>query len=147
MAHVRQQIRDQIATTLTGLTTTGSNVYKMRRYALDDAKLPALCIYTVDETSNLITIGARTLRRVINVNVETILKGSSTAISDSLDAVCVEVEEAMAAAFDVGGLAKSAILISTEVDLNVEGEKTIGSARMVYSVEYVTSIEDPETAR
>jgi len=147
MAHVRQQIRDRIATLVTGLTTTGASVYKMRRYALDDAKLPALCVYTMDESSNLITVGTRTLRRVINVAVQAFIKGSSTAVSDTLDTICVEVEEAIAADFSLNGLAKSCILTSTEIDINVEGEQSVATASMVYSVEYITLINDVETAR
>lgn len=147
MSHVRQQIRDRVATLVTGLPTTGASVYKMRRYALDDAKLPAICVYTTDESSSLITIGSRTLRRVINVIVDIIIKGSSTAVSDSLDTICVSAEEAMAADFTLNGLAKSSVLTSSEIDVNVEGEKSIASARLVYAVEYVTLITDVETAR
>ena len=147
MSHVRQQIRDRVATLVTGLPTTGASVYKMRRYALDDSKLPAICVYTTDESSSLITIGSRTLRRVINVVIDIIIKGSSTAVSDSLDTICVSAEEAMAADFTLNGLAKSSVLTSSEIDVNVEGEKSIASARLVYAVEYVTLITDVETAR
>ena len=147
MSHVRQQIRDRVATLVTGLPTTGANVYKMRRYALDDAKLPAICVYTMDESSSLITIGSRTLRRVINVAIDIMIKGSSTTVSDSIDTICVSAEEAIAGDFTLNGLAKSCILTSTEIDINVEGEKSIASARLVYSVEYITSITDVETAR
>ena len=36
MAHVRQQIRDAIVTALTGLTTTGTNVFRSRIYPLEN---------------------------------------------------------------------------------------------------------------
>lgn len=147
MSHVRTQIRDRLATLVTGLPLTGANVYKMRRYALDDAKLPAICVYTTDESSSLITVGARTLRRVINVMVEIYAKGSSATISDTIDGICVSAEEAIAADFGLNGLAKSCILTSTETDVNVEGESGIGTARLVYAVEYVTAIGDVEAAR
>lgn len=147
MSHVRTQIRDRIATLVTGLPTTGNSVYKMRRYALDDAKLPAICVYTTDESSSLITVGSRTLRRVINAIVEIYAKGASATISDTIDGICVSAEEAIAADFSLNGLAKSCVLTSTETDVNVEGEKGIGTARLVYAIEYVTSISDVETAR
>lgn len=147
MSHVRTQIRDRIATLVTGLPVTGSSVYKMRKYALDDAKLPAICVYTTDESSSLITVGSRTLRRVINAMVEVFVKGSSTTVSDTIDGICVSVEEAIAADFALNGLVKSCILTATETDVNIEGEKGIGTARLVYAIEYVTSIGDVETAR
>jgi hypothetical protein len=147
MSHVRQQIRDRIATDLTGLTGIGTNVYKMRRYALDDAKLPAIAIYTMDETSNLITIGVRTIRRVLNVGVEIFAKGSSTTVYDTMDGYCVSVEEALANDFSLNGLAKSCVLTSSSIDVNVEGEKAVCTARLVFAVEYITAINDVETAR
>lgn len=147
MSHVRQQIRDRIATILTGLSGTGANVYKMRRYPLDDSKLPAIAIYTMDETSNLITIGARTNRRVVNVGVEIAAKGLSTTISDTIDSYCVNVEEAIGNDFTLNGLAKSCLLTNTTIDVNVEGEKAVCTARLVFAAEYITSITDVETAR
>ena len=49
--HLRQQIRERIGTTLTGLSTTGSNVFQSRVYPLEDTNLPALVIYTKSEES------------------------------------------------------------------------------------------------
>lgn len=147
MAHVRQQIRDRVATLVTGLPTTGANVYKMRRFALDDSKIPAICVYTMDESSNLITVGSRTLGRTVNVAADIIIKGSSATISDTLDDICVSAEEAIAADFHLNGLAKSCILTDTNITINVEGERSVASARLVYTVDYVTSISDVETAR
>ena len=49
--HIRQQIRERAGTILTGLTTTGSNVFETRIYPLSNTNLPALAIYTKNETS------------------------------------------------------------------------------------------------
>ena len=68
--HVRQQIREKIGTTLTGLTTTGSNVYQSRVYPLENINLPALIIYTKSETSEPIVIGTdRVISRELSVIV------------------------------------------------------------------------------
>ena len=147
MSHVRQQIRDRIATILTGLPVTGANVFKMRRYALDDSKLPAILVYTMDEGSSLITIGSRTLSRTINCAVHILCTGSSTTIQDTLDTICVNVEQAIGNDFQLNGLAKSCILSSTEVDIVTDGEKPISSARLVFAVNYITAVNSVETAR
>jgi len=146
MAHVRKQIRDRVASTVTGLAT-GATVYKMRKYALDDAALPALVVYSMDESSALITIGSRTLKRNIRIAVEAVAKGPSISVFDTIDTMCAEVEAAVAADFTLNGLAKSTILRSTESDVNVEGDKAIGVATMTFDVEYVTTIGDAEIAR
>lgn len=147
MSHVRQQIRDRLATILTGLPTTGTSVYKMRRYALDDSKLPAILIYTMDESSSLITIGNKTILRTINVAVEILAKGSSATIQDTIDGICVSVEQAVGNDYQLNGLAKSAILASTEIDINAEGEISVSSARLTFAVQYITAINSVESAR
>ena len=147
MSHVRQQIRDRIATILTGLPTVGNTVFKMRRYALDDSKLPAILVYTMDEGSALMTIGNRTLNRTINCAVHILCTGTSTTIQNTIDSLCVSVEQAIGNDFQLNGLAKSCILTSTEVDIVTDGEKPISSARLVYAVNYITAINSVETAR
>lgn len=146
MAHVRQQIRDQVATTITGLAT-GATVYKMRKFSLDDSALPALVVYSNDEASSLVTVGTRTLNRSVTIVIEVIALGSSTGVFDTIDTMCAEVEAAVANDFTVGGLAKSAILRRTDTDVNTDGDKAIGVATMNFEVQYVTSIGDAETAR
>ena len=42
MAHVRKQIRDAVITTLTGLSTTGSNVFRSRIYPLESNKITGI---------------------------------------------------------------------------------------------------------
>ena len=40
--HIRRQIRERAGTVLTGLTTTGNNVFETRIYPLENTNLPAL---------------------------------------------------------------------------------------------------------
>ena len=51
MAHVRKQIREAVKTKVTGLTTTGNNVFETRIYNLKPSNLPAIIVSTPDETS------------------------------------------------------------------------------------------------
>ena len=57
MSHVRQQIRERVATTLTGLTTTGSRVYQSRVYPLGPNNLPGLLVFTSSESSEVDVMG------------------------------------------------------------------------------------------
>ena len=47
--HLRRQIRERVATMLTGLSITGSNVFQTNVYPFENADLPAHCIFTQDE--------------------------------------------------------------------------------------------------
>lgn len=147
MTHIREQIRDRIATLVTGLPSTGANVFAMRRYALDDSKLPCILIYTNNEQSNIATIGLKTGLYNLEVMIEVITKSSSSTISDELDQICANVEAAIGADFQLNGLAKSCILTSTDISIAVDGENPLSSANMKYNVQYVALINSVETAR
>jgi hypothetical protein len=146
MSHVRQQIRDDIVTTLTGLTTTGSNIFRSRIFPLEETNLPALCIYTKSETSEYDTIGLpRSVNRVLDVAVEAYVKGVSN-YDNTLDTIAVEMEEAIAADITLGGLAKDAQITAFEADFAGDGEQPVAVGRFTVTVEYRTVENDVETA-
>jgi len=145
MSHVRQQIREAVATRLTGLTTTGVNVFASRVYSLADEKLPALAVYTRSESSDAANL-ARDLNRQLSIVIEGYAKGA-TSLGDTLDTVAAEVEAAMATDSNLNGLGKLSVLKGTEIDFQrEEAEKPIGVIRMMYNVFYQTSAADAETA-
>jgi hypothetical protein len=147
MAHMNQQIRDRVADIIGALPFFSGRVYKMRSYALDEAKLPAAVVYTNSQSSSLVSIGFRTLQGSLNLTVDIHIKGSSATIVNQIDDACVLIEDAIGSDFSLNGLVKSCVLTETDVDINVEGEKPTASARLSYVAEYVTSIADVETPR
>lgn len=142
--HVRQQIREYFGTTLTGLTTTGSNVYESRAYPLDNGKLPALLIYTKSEVSMPIVIGTdRSMSRELSVVVEGYVKSTSN-FDDTIDTICKEVEEAIAADPTLGGLAKDTYIESTDIEFNAEAEKPVGYVTMTFLTNYYVQETNPD---
>ena len=108
MAHVRKLIRDNITTTLTGLTTTGSNVFQTRFFPLEDTKLPALCIYTKSEDTEYSTMTVP--RTQMRVNLRSVLRAyvkGTANLDNTLDTIAVEVEEALQTDLTRGGRAKT----------------------------------------
>ena len=146
MSHVRQQLRERAATTLTGLTTTGSKVYQSRVYPLGAANLPGLLIYTKSEDSEIVTMsGARTLLRNLSLVIEGYVKAVSN-YDDTVDTIAKEVETAMGNDVTLNGLAKNSYLESTEIEYDGEGEKPVAVVSLTYSVEYMTKENAPQTA-
>lgn len=135
--HVRKQIRDAVETTLTGLTTTGANVFPSRVHNIPEGNLPALLIYTNQETAQPLTIDAptRTVQRLLELIVEGIAAQNDT-LDDVLDTIIKEVETAMTADVTISGLAKDTFLSGLEIRLSGEGKNPTGNARMSYTVEY-----------
>ena len=71
MAHLRKQIRDNVVTALTGLSTTGSRVYTSRVYPMAAANLPGLCVYAKSEEVETTTVTRpRTQVRTLTLSVE-----------------------------------------------------------------------------
>ena len=76
MAHVRQSIRDNVVTAVTGLSTTGSNVFRSRVYPLGTNKLPALCVYTDSEVVEYNRLDrVRDVDRTVDIVIEAYVKG------------------------------------------------------------------------
>ena len=146
MAHVRKQIRDNIVTTLTGLTTTGSNVFRTRVYPFESSKLPGLAIYTDNEEIEVQTITApRTQIRLLTVTVDCYVRGVSNFDND-LDTISEEVEEALATDLTRGGLAKDTRVAGFEADFSGDGDQPIANGKISIEVEYATVENNVGTA-
>ena len=144
--HVRQQIRERIATTITGLSTTGSNVFQSRVYPLDVDSLPALLVYTISESSDVDVMGTTLgMNRILNVGIEAYVK-ATVDFDDIVDDICKEVESALGADRTLNNLAKFQYLSATEIQFNGEGDKPVGVVTMNYAVQYRTTTTAPDIA-
>ena len=145
MAHLRQSIRERIATVVTGLTTTGSNVFQSRVYPIEDASLPCLLVYTTSEDSEVTEMASpRPMSRTLNVVVQGVV--SATQPDDTLDLISKEVEIALAGDVSINSLASNSFLSSTEIEINADGAKPVGTVMLNYVVEYRNLDNNPESA-
>ena len=144
MAHVRQQIRDAVATTLTSaVSLVSSRVYTTRVHPLNEANLPAISVYTGSESSERYNVD---INRTLSLEIDIYVRETGS-FDDDVDAIAVQVEEAMAGDFTIGGLVKSSVLISTAIQFDGEADQILGVAKLTYQVRYVTSLTDVETAK
>ena len=145
MAHLRQSIRERIATDVTGLTTTGSNVFQSRVYPIEDSKLPCLLVYTTSEDSEVTEMASpRPMTRTLNVVVQGVV--GATTPDDTLDLISKEVEVALSGYVTINSLANNSFLSSTEIEFNAEGAKPIGTVILNYIVEYRNLDNNPESS-
>jgi hypothetical protein len=146
MAHVRQSIRENITTTLTGLTTTGSNVYQTRIYPVAEDKLPGIAIYTRTEDTEYQTITLpRTQERTLVIAVEAYVKALNN-YDDTLDTIAAEVEGALYTDLTRGGYAKDTRVVSFDSQFSGDGDQPIAYATIEVQVDYFTEEDDAETA-
>ncbi len=138
MSHVRKQIRDQFVTLLTaGVTLVSSRVYATRVYPLTQAKLPAITVTIGSESSGLMTMGAtmgsKSLDRTVDIAVS-VYENATASLDSAIDAIAVQIEEAIGADFTLGGIAKESVLTSTSIDFSGETEQPVGIATMTFVV-------------
>lgn len=146
MAHLRNQIRDAVVSRLTGLSTTGSNVFRSRIYPLENNKLPGLCIFTKSEATTFDTLTRpRSISRVLEIGVEAYVKATSN-YDNTLDTIAVEVEEAIASDVTFSNLAKDTQVTSFDADFSGDGEQPVAIGRFTIEVNYRTLENDVETA-
>jgi hypothetical protein len=146
VSHIRQLIRSNIVSTLTGATSAGSNVFKTRYYPVEQGKLPAIAVFTMSEGTDYATINPpRRQIRTLDVAVELFVSATSN-IDDTLDSLAVEVEEALQADVSRGGHAKNTDIVSFNADFDGSGEKPVGVGRFTVRVTYTNFENDVETA-
>ena len=146
--HLRRQIREGIATAITGLTTTGSRVFQSRVYPLEVADLPGLLVRSASESVEVMTIHSpRLQQRTLNVEVVAVARVVSD-LDDVLDGICKEVEIALSMPVSaLSGIAKNATLTGTEIELQGGSDRPVGTATMTYVIEYFTFENAPDVAQ
>ena len=146
MAHVRKLIRANVTTTLTGLATTGNNVYQTRVYPIAEDRLPGIAIYTSEEATLFGSMNfPRTQVRTVTVNVEIYVKAVAD-YDDTLDQICLEVEEALTADLTRGGYAKDTQVLRFSSDFSGDGDQPVAYGTLEVSVDYATVENDLETS-
>jgi len=147
MAHVRKQIRDKVASILkSNVGLVKRRVYTTRVHPLNDTNLPAISVYTGTETSQRMNFGVTDMIRELALEIDVYVRETSK-FDDDVDAISVQVEEAMADNFTLDGLAKFVVLTSTQIQFDGDADQILGVAKLTYSVQYVTPINDVETAK
>lgn len=144
--HLRTQCRDAIVTAVTGLATTGANVFKSVVYPLAAASLPSLIVRVGPERMT----GEGTLqaprRQVRSCDFDVIAVAESAVdIDGTLIAIAMQVEAALAMPGVVGPW-KTLTLVSSTPRLDGSGELPRGQLALTYRAEYRLQEGAPDVA-
>lgn len=142
--HRAEQIVVDVITTLTGLTTTGTNVFRGRVYPLQTANLPGLCVFQgpdrPQETSSYTHIDSD-----LTVYVDIYVKSSTAQVDTLLNQIRKEVVIALSASYTQG----LSFVIDTvegdadEPDLNGDSDQPAARLRTSWVFRYRRSRSDP----
>lgn len=143
--HVRQQLREALATAVTGLTTAGARVYQSRLHVLQAANLPCLLVNTDDEQVDALSIHAPALlERQLTASIRCVAKSASD-LDDTLDTMAKEVESVLGNT-TLSGLAKTVTPTGIAVEMSDDLEKPVGVLTLTYQITYHTAANAPTTA-
>lgn len=139
MLHQRQLIREAAKAALLGKTAAGDRVYETRVLPLRRIDLPAISIYTMEETvePESRTTAPRELKRTVQLNIHAFVEEGDN-VDDAMDALAMQIERAIHADDTLGGTASDCILASTELDVGEEGQRLVGTVVLTYEVDYYT---------
>jgi len=141
--HMRSQIRAAMVSTVTGLTTTGTNVFRSKVYNLDPTQLPCLVVNTnQDVVLDVVMHPPRTQKRELAISVQAVA-GASTGIDNVIDKIAEEVEIAVAGNLSLNGTATGLTLHATDISYQSEGDRPYGIAELTYLCRYAVLENEP----
>jgi hypothetical protein len=146
MAHQRRIIREAVKAALVAAgTSAGSRVFETRMVPWSRVELPAIAVYSSDETTDPDSqqTAPRELKRTLQLAIECMVEGV-VDLDDAMDAMAVQIERAMHRDPTFGGACGDSLLTSCELDLAEVGAKELGMLRMVYTVTYYTAAPEAE---
>lgn len=139
--HQRTIVRQAIVAALTGATAAEARVYPTRILPLRKLELPAIAVYTLEESvdGESVNTAPRELTREAPVVIEALVAAVPGAnVDDALDDLALEIETAMHADPYLGGEAADSILDGTTMEVIEDGERMMGLVTLTYSVTYRT---------
>ena len=138
MAHAADGVVDFVVTTLTGLTTTGSNVFRRRVYDVPDANLPALIINMGADTARGDSGRANIAYIDSDLEVNIVIMAKD---SDDLDGTLLDIRAEIDAAFSTAYATKPATVldywwVSASEPETAESDTRKGAMGLVYNFAY-----------
>jgi hypothetical protein len=146
-------LRQAIVASLTGLPTTGANVFPGRDWPTDERAYPALLVYARGGRSAFDAMGADDASVVLERDEQVVVEGivrakggeGTISIDDLLDAIASEVEPVMMTDTGIAALVDRRELVETAIDVQAGGDARLGSVRLTYRVVYATLAGTPGT--
>lgn len=145
--HARRQVREAAVADLTGLATTGSNVFTSRVSPLSESEMPGMYVMLRDERADIEGQALGKVARTGNLVIEAWAQGGE-GLEDTLDGIAAEVETAIYGATpQLSGVLQNIGAPTTQVDLPAsdDNSRRTGIIRILFPVVYRTALSDPTT--
>lgn len=147
MAHQRKLIRAAAVAKLTGQTDAGSRVFanRVKPFICNGwmTNLPAIVIYTMDESADIFNQAPREYERTVQLMIE-IQAAADESLDDVLDDIADDVERILLRDDTLSETVNDLKLVRTRMALREEGETLIGACIIQFDAEYLDRRPDDE---
>ena len=142
MGHKRTLIRNALVSKLIGTapryaTDAEDRVYPNRTQSLAKSKLPAIKIFDESESAADTALSISRYLRTIETRIEIYIDQTAN-LDATLDDLAKQVEDIISADRSIGGTASGATYVSTQIELDNSGDKTVGVATLNYQIKYLS---------
>jgi len=148
---VRTQIFEAGKTRLTGLTSTGSNVFSDTAEDLprQDSELPCLSLRIGPETAETILLGNPGEVQCHADFIVRLLAKSNSGLNNVIGTMSKEVKAAIASDDTFGGLASGGMVLTdtSEVSILTDAEHPVAAVDMTWRAQYYYLKNTPDVAR
>ncbi len=139
MTHPRELIRKQAVAVLLGATNAGASVYASRVAPLISSgwqsELPAIIVYTMDDSGEIFNQAPREYRRQVEMVVEIHAEGNE-ALDDTLDTLARQVERLLLTDDTLGGTVNDLQYVRSRMVLLDQAQQLTGACRLIFEAEY-----------
>lgn len=140
MAHPRELIRKQAVSILLGATNAGASVYASRVKPLISnswqSELPAIIVYTMDESGEIYNQAPREYLRKVELVVEVHAEGND-ALDDTLDTLSRQVERLLLRDDTLGDTANDLQYVRSRMVLLDQSDQLTGACRLIFEASYL----------
>ena len=147
-AHIREQITAAVVTAVTGLTTTGTNVFRERdtdAEPLAAGELPGLVVNDAGGDAQILSLGiSRKLERHLRLSIAAHVKTDS-GYGTTLNLILKEIEVALAGA-SLGGAKYGTIVEEAAREIAGGGDTNIARQAFTFEFIYYTTHNTPDVA-
>lgn len=145
MAHGDAQIHAALVTALTGLATTGANVFDDETTPIPEASLPALRVLDdgVGQIEYVTQRAPRTMARTQGYTVRALCKTANAKAT--LNTILAEVEAAVYVNRTLGGIARDMRVETYDKNFSDELEKRTGETAITINVDWSCLEGSPQT--
>lgn len=142
--HLHRQIREAVATKVTGLTTTGARVFPNRMHPFDATALPGLRVFIDRDDVNVDGAAFPHIQQHKLMLVIEALATATADLDDTLDLISKEVETVLSAGFLIGSRTLQCALAGSRHDFDAAATPA-GVKRMFFQIEYHTTASAPDS--